>query len=169
MLWAQGVGQRSLDFQWQKGSQFCAHLNKCFHAGGGRAQNELAETGRLGQGVGGDEHATPGMTEEIVYGDAQAANQIIQLGEEKIDGEEAWVILVRRKVGGAAAANLIIHHDGYGVVGADQRDGEEVIVRDARAAMDADQGNLFAGKVAPYRVGCLCNVVGGGNAEADGS
>lgn len=65
----------------------------------------------------GGEHAAPGVAEEVVLSDPQFLEQVVEFGEEELDGPEIGVAILFWEVGCIAAAELIVENDGDGVVG----------------------------------------------------
>ncbi len=81
------------------------------HRGGGVRDDEGLEPGRPTDRMFGAQHAAPGLPDEVVApGDAEMGQEVVEFGEEEVDGPEAGAAVAQ--VGRAAVAELVVVHDG---------------------------------------------------------
>ena len=69
--------------------------------------------------------------------------EIVEFGDEELDGPELDVTFLLGKMGRHSAADLVVEDDGDLVFGPEVGEGEHVIVNDTRTSMEDDQGSVF--------------------------
>ena len=68
---------------------------------------------------------------------AEVPEQVLEVVDEEVDRPEAVRLL--RQERRAAAADLVVEHDGYRCIGREVRKGEKVVVHEAGPAVQADE------------------------------
>lgn len=133
-----------LDIPGKLCSQLVGHLLPDLHVGWRVGDDEFAKAPGLPlDGILGRQHASPALSQEIKLFDAQMGLDIVQLSHEQIRCPEVDVLLVILEACALAASNLVVHDHGDAVVGVYQRDGEEVVVGNAGAAVQTYEGGLI--------------------------
>ena len=88
--------------------------------------------------VASAQHAAPRMPKDIVVGNLEVLEEVIELVEEQLHGPELGIESLFGKMGGEAGAQLIVQDDGNAVFGRQVVDGEQVVMAYSRAAVKAD-------------------------------
>lgn len=125
-------------------------------AGGRAGDDEVARpgAGRDGGRVRGAQHAAPRVADEVEVGaHAQAAQQVVELGEEERAGPEGRIARHVRVARGAPAADLVVQDQRPAGLRRDGGEPEEhVLVVAAGPAVDGHEGPLARTEVAQHAV-----------------
>ena len=97
----------------------------------------------------------------------EMANEVVELGAEELFGPECGVAVLRGKMCGAAASDLVVEQDGDAVVFPEVGQAEKVVVRNARAAVQGDEGGPCKTERSDERVEGVSWFVGSGDGKRD--
>lgn len=76
----------------------------------------------------------------VVLLDVEVGEEVVEFGEEELDGPELGIMFLEGQARALAAADLVIENYGDGVGKGEVGEGEEVVVRDAGATVEDDEG-----------------------------
>jgi len=94
--------------------------------------------------------------------------EIVEFGDEELDGPEIGVTVLLGEMGRHPSADLVVEDDRDLVFGPEVGEGEHVIVNDTWTSMEDDQGSaLFVGEVTVDLVPGLGGLTGARHGEVD--
>lgn len=104
--------QRLLDLLGELGFQLDLGFDPQRHGCGCREKNEVFQAGRVLDGEGGSEHASPRLAYDVVFLDLEGADEVLELVDEELDSPKVCVTHFLWEMGREAVADLVIDNEG---------------------------------------------------------
>jgi hypothetical protein len=158
-----------LDLLGELGELFLLRGHEKRHRGWTGGEDDVLETLGFGHSELCREHSSPRIPQKIeIVLDFEVFEEVVEFGDEELDGPELDVTLLFGDMGRHSAADLVVEDDGDLVLGPEVGEGEHVIVNDTWTSMEDNQGSVFlVGEVTVDLVPGLGSLPGARHDEID--